>query len=193
MSDQHSFAWFDAPPEPTDGLFFAIFPAMAAAASMTRLTCRLRDDHGLRGTPLATERLHVSLLSLGEHTGLPESIVAVASEAAATVAALPFDVAFDRVMTFRGKRPLVLRGGDGIAALMAFQGVLGAVMTKAGFGRSSRSRFTPHVTLTYVDRDVAEQAVEPVRWTVREFVLVHSLLRKSQYIPLGRWPLRGRI
>jgi 2'-5' RNA ligase len=191
MSNQLSFDWLPAVPEPTDGLFFAIFPAMAAAASMTQLTSRLHDEHGLRGEPLAAERLHISLLGLGEYTGLPEGIVAVASEVAATVAASPFDVAFDRVMTFRGKLPLVLRGGDGLAALMAFQSVLGAAMTKAGFGRSVRSRFTPHVTLVYVDRDVAEQAVEPVRWTVREFVLVHSLLRKSQYIPLERWPLRG--
>jgi 2'-5' RNA ligase len=191
MADQLSFAGFGVSPELTDGLFFAIFPAMAAAASMAQLTRRLCDEHGLKGKPLATERLHISLLSLGEYAGLPEGIVPVASEVAATVAALPFDVAFDRVMTFRGKRPLVLRGGDGLAALMAFQSVLGAAMTKAGLGRSVRSNFTPHVTLIYADRDVAEQAVEPVRWTVREFVLVHSLLRKSQYISLGRWPLRG--
>jgi RNA 2',3'-cyclic 3'-phosphodiesterase len=191
MSDQLSFDWLPAAPEPTDGLFFAIFPTMAAAASMTRFTSRLCDEHGLRGKPLATERLHISLLSLGEYNGLPEGIIAVASEAAAAVAALPFDVVFDRVMTFRGKRPLVFCGGDGAAALLAFQSVLGAAMTKAGFGRSVRLRFTPHVTMVYVDRDVAEQAVEPVRWTVREFVLVHSLLRKSKYIPLERWSLRG--
>jgi 2'-5' RNA ligase len=46
------------------------------------------------------------------------------------------------------------------------------------------------VTLLYDERGIAEHAIEPVSWTVREFVLVHSLRGQSKYIPLGRWPLR---
>jgi 2'-5' RNA ligase len=51
-------------------------------------------------------------------------------------------------------------------------------------------KFTPHVTLLYDDRMVPEQAVEPISWRVREFVLTHSLLGKTQHVELGRWPLR---
>jgi 2'-5' RNA ligase len=47
------------------------------------------------------------------------------------------------------------------------------------------------MTLLYDDRSVAEQAVETIGWTAREFVLVHSLLGQTRHIPLGRWPLRG--
>jgi 2'-5' RNA ligase len=91
-----------------------------------------------------------------------------------------------------GNHPLVLRGSDGVAALTALQQALVVAMEKAGF-KLRKSHFTPHVTLLYGDRCIAEQVVEPVAWSVREFVLVHSLLRRKleqkqkQYVPLARW------
>jgi len=47
------------------------------------------------------------------------------------------------------------------------------------------------VTLLYDDCSVAEQAVETICWTAREFVLVHSLIGQTLHVPLARWPLRG--
>jgi RNA 2',3'-cyclic 3'-phosphodiesterase len=89
-----------------------------------------------------------------------------------------------------GNLPLVLYGGDGVAALMAFRKVLAAAVMKVGLGRA-QSGFSPHVTLLYGDRKIAEHPVDPVSWTVREFVLVQSLHGESRHILLGRWPLRG--
>ena len=57
--------------------------------------------------------------------------------------------------------------------------------------RPVASQVTPHVTLLYDDVLVEERAVEPIRWTVREFVLVHSLLGQTRHVPLARWPLGG--
>jgi 2'-5' RNA ligase len=193
MSNQLSFDWLPAAPARTDVLFFAIRPEAAAASSLTGLACRLRDEHGLRGKPLATDCLHISLLGLGEYAGVPQGIVAAACEAAMIVAASQFDFTFDRVASFGGKKgnlPLVLYGGDGVAALMAFRKVLAAAMMKVGLVRA-QSRFSPHLTLLYGDRKVAEHPVAPVSWTVREFALVHSLYGQSRHIPLERWPLRG--
>jgi 2'-5' RNA ligase len=31
--------------------------------------------------------------------------------------------------------------------------------------------------------------IEPIRWTVRDFVLVHSLRGRTMHIPLERWRL----
>jgi 2'-5' RNA ligase len=45
------------------------------------------------------------------------------------------------------------------------------------------------VTLLYDEHRVARQCVEPIAWTAREFALVRSLLGKSQYEVLARWPL----
>jgi RNA 2',3'-cyclic 3'-phosphodiesterase len=194
MLDQLSFVGFDAAPRPTDGVFFAIIPDADAAESAARLARHLRGEHGLTGKPLETERLHVTLCHLGNYMGLPQGIVAAAGEAAAAVAMPPFDVVFDRAMSFSGRpgnRPFVLCGGDGAAALMAFQQILGTAMKKAGLGRWVERRYTPHMTLLYDDHRITERAVEAVGWTVHEFVLVHSLLGRTCHVPLARWPLRG--
>jgi RNA 2',3'-cyclic 3'-phosphodiesterase len=198
MPGQSSLPGFDAAPKPTDRLFFAIFPDADAAARIAQLALLLRSEHGLRGTPLKPERFHVTLHPLGDYAGLHHGIIASASQAAAAVVRQPFDlsfdIAFDRAASFCSKpsnRPFVLRGSDGLAAVTAFQQSLSTEMTKAGLGHWVKPAYTPHVTLLYDDRCVAEQAVEPIRWTAHEFVLVHSLIGQSLHVPLARWPLRG--
>jgi 2'-5' RNA ligase len=57
--------------------------------------------------------------------------------------------------------------------------------------RWAKGVFTPHVTLLYDGMSVAEQPVDPISWTVGEFVLVHSLLGQTRHIILDRWPLRS--
>lgn len=182
-----------APDRPkTDRLFFAIFPDSETAERIADLAERLRERHGLKGRPLRTDRFHITVNHLADFPGVPERIVAAASEAAAAVKAAPFDVAFDRAASFRGKpdkRPFVLRGGDALGPLIAFQQALGFEMAKAGLGQYVEKSFTPHVTLLYDPSLVTETPVEPIRWTVRELVLIHSLLGRTQHIPLGRWPL----
>ena len=68
--------------------------------------------------------------------------------------------------------------------------ILGAAMQKAGLGRA-KAHYAPPMTLLYDTRRVDEQPIETIRWTAREFVLVHSLLGRGVYKSLGRWPLRG--
>lgn len=117
----------------------------------------------------------------------------MASKAAAEVKASPFTVTFDRAASFSSSprnRPFVLRGDSGLADLMTFQQSLGMAMTRAGLGRWAKPAYTPHVTLLYDDRAVAEQRVEPISWTAGEFVLVRSLIGQTLHVPLARWPLR---
>jgi 2'-5' RNA ligase len=195
MREQLSFTGLEGGPQPTEGIFFAIFPEVNAAADLAGLTWHLRDEHGLTGRPLAAWRLHVSLHHLGEYVDLPRGIVAAAREAAAAVATPPFTVAFDRAVSFNGrsrKQALVLQGGgDGVAGLVAFRQGLGRAMQKAGLWRWVKPHYEPHMTLLYDGCCVVEQAVETVGWTVNEFVLVHSLHGQTRYVPLGRWPLHS--
>jgi len=176
---------------PTDRLFFAVYPDQAAAARIVELAQALRTRHGLRGSPLRADRVHVTLHHLGDHHGLPESLLAMAGEAAARVAMQPFEVAFDCVASFAGharKRPCVLRGdAEANAPLFALQHELGERLRAAGSGRYVERRFTPHITLLYDDRLLAPEAVPAISWRVREFALVHSLLGKTEHRVLGRW------
>jgi RNA 2',3'-cyclic 3'-phosphodiesterase len=191
MPEQLPLPGLEAAPQPTDRLFFAIVPDAATAARIARLAQRLRGLHGLRGRPLAADRLHVTLHFLGDHAGLPLQLVADASAAAASVAVPAFDVAFDRAASFLRPRnaPLVLRGGDGLVALTALQRALGAALQAAGLLHAAAVRFTPHVTLLYDDRQVIDEPVDTIAWTVREFVLIDSLIGQGRHVPLARWSL----
>ncbi len=169
-------------------LFLAAVPDAAAAAQIYRLARALKHAHKFDGKVIEPERLHVSLFFLG---GLSEQIVRVACEAAAEVPAPPFDVLFDRSASFRGKpgnQPLVLLGDDGLNRLKSFRRTLGVAMAKKGLRYLTRKDFTPHITLLYADRSVEEHPIEPIRWTVNEFVLVHSM---HGHVHLARWPLRS--
>jgi 2'-5' RNA ligase len=145
----------------------------------------------LKGRSIGVSRLHVTLSYLGDYIGVPEDIVAAAIKAAASVRAAPFDVTFDRAMSFHGRprnRPLVLLGDDGVAALTTFQQTLDRALQKAGLAVAN-SHYTPHVTLLYDNRFVPPGTIEPIRWTVSEFVLMHSLLGRTRHVPLARWSL----
>jgi 2'-5' RNA ligase len=193
MSDQLALDGFGAAPQPTDGLYFALFPDAETAAAMARLTQTVCAAQGLSGWPVKAARLHLTLHELGEHVGVPEPLVRAALAAAGQVQASAFELSLDRLLSFRGghgKRTLVLRGAGDDLALHHFHGELGAVMARTpGLSRWAGKPFTPHVTLHYGRQAVDEQAISPMRWTAAEFVLIHSTLDRGGHNILGRWPL----
>ncbi len=191
MSQQSSLPGF-APAAPTDRLFLAIFPDRETAAQLAALATTQCAQHGLRGRPLVAERFHVTLFHLGDSIGLRKDVVEAASKAASRVQAAPFELAFDRVASFAGRRdklPFVLRADDGNAALRRFQAELAARLRESGLGHFANESFEPHVTLAYDARLVAPEVISPVRWRADEFVLIHSLLGQTRHVPLARWAL----
>jgi 2'-5' RNA ligase len=192
MSAQLSLPGLDIEAPAADKLLLVISLDANTAERTLELARRERRENGLTGQPLLASRLHITLHHLGNYAGVPKDVVAKARKAAEAVKAAPFDILLNRVMSYaanRDKQPLVLCGGE-VTALVAFQRSLGEELAKAGLGRWAKSSFTPHVTLLYDNKTVDEHAVEPIGWTVREFVLLHSLVGKTQHIPLGRWSLR---
>jgi 2'-5' RNA ligase len=176
-------------------IFFACLPDPGTAAEINALAVRLGEAHGLEGTAILPEHLHVTLFHLGDWAVLPEEIVRLAREAAAGVDARPFDVSFTRAESFRnstGVYPFVLTGDKAGAAWRSLHTALGAALKRAGLGGATQGEFKPHITLLRDARRVPPARIEPVSWTVREFVLVHSLLGKTTHLHLGRWPLTAR-
>ncbi len=196
--EQLSLAGIEGPPVLTDGLFFAVIPDPQAATRIERRALSFREELGLKGRPLAADHFHITLYFLGAHLGVPQGIVAKAGEAAASIRMAPFEVTFDCAKSFSGtggnrpSRPLVLSSGKGLPELTAFQQALRMAIRKAGLDNWRQQSFTPHVTLLYDSRRVPEQATESVSWTVREFVLIRSLLGLGRHETLGRWPLQGQ-
>ena len=66
--------------------------------------------------------------------------------------------------------------------------MLGAALTRSGLRRVANTNFTPHVTLLYDGRSVDEHPIQPIFWTVTEFVLIRSM-KGHDY--LARWPLQA--
>jgi 2'-5' RNA ligase len=164
----------------TDRLFFALRPDAAAAERIHALASRLREVHGLKGRPLALERLHVTLLFLGNHDGLPPPLLAFAARAAQALRHAPFELSFDRVMSFtrsNGNAPLVLCRDDGRTPLDTLRRQLGAEAAQS---------FKPHVTLLYDDRMLSLEEIAPISWTVTEVLLVRSLIGCGRHEVLSR-------
>jgi RNA 2',3'-cyclic 3'-phosphodiesterase len=176
---------------PTQRLFLALFPQAHDAACIAESIDALRQHHGLDGQRLHTDRLHITLLSLGDYAGaVPQALIDAAMAAAATVVHPPMDVVFDRALSFAGrkagKNAFVLCGRD-TAAVNQLGKTLGLALKLAGL--RARPSGKPHMTMLYDERVIEEHAIEPVRWTASEFVLVLSHLGKTHHEWLARWPL----
>ncbi|CAE6686395.1 RNA 2',3'-cyclic phosphodiesterase [Paraburkholderia domus] len=196
MPEQLWLPGLEAPPTPTDGLFFAVFPDTNTAAGIAKLAQQLCGETRSKSKPLAANRMHVTLLHLGNFAGgLPPARVDAAVNAAASIRMEPFSVEFDNALSFALKPrpgPLVLGGGEGVARLHALHDALASALQHAGFedrAISANTPYTPHVTLAYGMPWIAARPVEAVSLNVREFALVHSLLGRTRHVVLARWPL----
>ncbi|NRF70079.1 RNA 2',3'-cyclic phosphodiesterase [Aquincola sp. S2] len=173
-----------------DRLFFAAHPDAAAAQRIDALTQSLRRELGLKGKPIPTERCHLTLLFVGTFAELPAGLAQQLAEAANHISCAPFELRFDRIASFDRRpanRPLVLLAdAEPVAPL---HDTLVARLRAAGLPFEAHRAYTPHLTLMYDDQRVPARPVEPIGWTVREFVLMHSLVGRSTHVPLARWPL----
>jgi 2'-5' RNA ligase len=132
----------------------------------------------------------VALEGCEPSAGPSVELVKTMVQAADTISAGGFAVCFDQVMSFSpkaGMYPLVLSSSDEMPALSALHGGLRRAMLARGF--QGRCTFTPHLTVLYDRRIVAATGLHPIRWTVRDFVLIHSFTGHTRYEQLGRWPL----
>jgi 2'-5' RNA ligase len=177
-------------PSRKERIFFAALPEPEAAQRIHAFAEAARREHGFAGNLILPEHLHVTLFHLGDWAALPEEIVSLASGAASQVRVLAFEVAFARVESFRnstGVYPFVLSGPA--AQWKSLHDALRIALDGAGLGGATKGEFKPHVTLTYDEVRVKPAAIAPIAWTVRDFVLVHSRLGKTEHIHLARWVL----
>ncbi len=177
-------------PSQKERIFFAALPEPASARRIHAFAEAMRREHGFAGNLILPEHLHVTLFHLGDWTALPEEIVNLASAAASQIRVPPFEVSFARVESFRnatGIFPFVLSGPA--TQWKTLHEALRVALESAGLGGATKGEFKPHVTLTYDEVRVKPTAIAPIAWTVRDFVLVHSRLGKTEHIHLGRWVL----
>ncbi len=196
MGLQISLPGLESPQAGGDVLFFAALPDPRAALKMHELAWRLRARHQLPSKPMPAERLHVTLQTLGAFDGVPEEAMALADRVAGRLAVAPFEVCFDRAMSFSGsggsevQRAFVLRESQRSEELMNLHLLLTRGLRALGQPAAGGRAFAAHVTLLYDPRRVAEEPVEPIRWTVDTLVLIRSQVGSGKpYQILRRWQL----
>ena len=189
------------PPSPSSGdkpgvphtLFFAGIADAADASGLHEHAGLIDRQLGIGGRLLEPGRLHVSLFAVGAYLDIrPDADLARWCRAASAVRCAPCEIVFDRVASFGGEgNPLVFKGSDdaAVAGLFALYQALGIELANTG-ERLKRRRITPHMTMSYRGKRIAETAIDPVRWRVHELVLIDSYVGAHRHEVLGRWALR---
>ena len=174
-------------------LFFALLPDTATRERMADLASALRQRHEAGGRLIGAHRYHLTLQFLGDADRFQHERAQAAQAAAADVAANAFDLRLDRAGSFRNRSiPWWLGCERTPAGLQALWDRLGVALAKRGVRVEGGHSLTPHVTVV---RDAAGPlhppvAVEPIRWRVADFALIHSQLgSRNAYTVLGQWPL----
>ena len=184
--------WGESPER--HNVFFAVRPNDPAASGIAGISQELATSRGMIAHILPPERLHVTLSAVGEFAGaLPSKVIEAAELGADSVLMAPFTVVFDRVVTFgggRGRRPLVLVGGDGATGLLRLHDALSLALMKAGVKAVGGGAFTPHMTLMYTDA-TCDIPIAPISWTVDAFALIDSLIGQTTHRVMRQWSLRG--
>ena len=178
-------------PTTRHNVFFGLSVPAAEAGRIAHLMQGIVESRRLRAARRPAALLHVSLVGVGDFTGpLPVGMIEAAKAGVSTLRIAPFDVTFSTVARFGGDA-IVVRACTSDGALVAFREALRLALWKAGVRlpeKSARNGFSPHVTMAYGDW-VPEFSVDPISWTVNEFVLIDSWVKQSKHVALGRWPL----
>lgn len=167
--------------------FFALRPAPADATRLDEAARVLRDAHGIAGSAVTGDRLHVTLESIGFADD--DAALVAACRAADALRHAPVDVHFDTALSFRGDTlPFVLQGGAGTDGVRRLRTALGIAM--AGHGFRPSPKYEPHLTIGY-DRQrlVPRTPIDPIGFRATEFVLIESHVGRSHHEVLRRWTL----
>lgn len=182
------------PATSSDRLYFALRPDAVTLDAIGQRLRDLRHDLGLKGRPLKAEQLHLTLHHVGDFAGFPADLVHRLLEAGQAVHAAAVPICLDAVLSFgrasRKNNPLVLLAGEPLEPLRGLHRSLGVHLQAAGVS-GLRAKFMPHLTLLHDDAMIELRAIEALRWTASEFLLIDSLLGQSRHVVLGRWPLHA--
>jgi len=190
MAEQLALPGFEARACDVQMVYFALRPDPRAACEARQRAWELKRRHRLHGRPVPPERMHVSLLGVGESP--VEPILRAAERAAAQVRLHAFGLHLEQVAGFGGrdgKHPVVLAGGEGASLVDDLRRELGAALRREGVPNAAGRAFSAHLTLFYAQRRIAAEWVAPVSWRVQSFVLIRSHFGESRHEVLGRWPL----
>ena len=174
---------------PTRRLFFALWPAPPLQAALAATGERIARTRKLEGRTIPAQRLHLTLLFLGEVAADAEKRL---TAAAGRIEARPFDLILDRAGCFYRSKVFWLGPQAVPRKLTELAEALHAAMAGVGLA-PDRKELVPHVTCRRDIRHVIKPVpVDPVIWQARSFALVESVAGPpAQYHVVSQWPLQN--
>jgi RNA 2',3'-cyclic 3'-phosphodiesterase len=160
------------PREPTERLFFALWPGDAERGALAQATARAVRDCG--GRPVAVSTLHATLAFLGSVPvrRIPE--VRAAGQRAAMALAGPLTLTFERLDHWRKPQVLCAVSPAPAPPIAALAQRLQKLTLEAGFSPDLKP-FRAHITVARkVKRPTQSRAMEPVCWAMCGFALLAS-------------------
>lgn len=169
-------------------LFFALWPEEPVRQAIARAGLGIARGRALGGREVPAERLHLTLLFLGETTAAQQEQLLAG---AAQVRGHAFDLRLDEAACFYRTRVFWVGAREAPARLIALWQSLCDVAALAGLEPDHRP-LAPHITVV---RDIKHRirpvAIDPIVWRVRRFALVHSVPGAApQYHVVSQWPLQ---
>lgn len=175
--------------------FFALSPDAEVRHQLSMVASDLKTSDSLNGSWIASERYHLPLHHLGQFQEVNPDLVKRALIAANNITMAAFNIKLDHFMSLdskTGKFPCVLTSKYELPELKNFWQELKNNILAQRLGQNVENSFTPLTTLLYSRQPVVKtHAINPIEWRVKDFVLIESLVGKSEHIELGRWPLVG--
>lgn len=170
----------------TARVFFALWPAAAAAGPLAEIARSAASRFG--GKPTRQATLHLTLAFLGQ---VPESRLPSLIAAAAEVRSPSFALNIDRLGYWPDKHLLWAGCRASDPALGQLVHRLRSALLEAGFAVDARPAFTPHVTLVRKMPGVNFLPDFQAGWPCNGFVLVRSSLSAGgpEYHVLAEFPL----
>lgn len=165
-------------------LFAAILPPPDAAKRIGGM----RDVLGGK-SPVADERLHITMGLLPTEKQFDPAVEAVACAALSSISSAPVRVCFDRILIRSGHSGLV--PSETLPALVELQRKIGRAFIDASLPFADYWSFNPHITLLYSGQPRPLEHIDAVSWRADEIVLVHSYVGLSRHEVVHRVPLNG--
>ncbi|GAB2543521.1 2'-5' RNA ligase family protein [Rhodanobacter koreensis] len=182
--------------ELADGIsfFFAVLPDDQARSAIAGASERFRKSHRVSGALVGTDSLHLAICPTGRPERPLPSLEGALLAAAGAVRACAFDITLDSAMRFSvndGRFPFVLCADSSSASsALTLRQTIAEEQRRAGLVVTGVSSYLPHVTLLHGHAvDAIQESIVPVRWTVREFVLIRCFFGQARQEVVERWPL----
>jgi 2'-5' RNA ligase len=182
-------------------VFFAIWPDDAVREQLVEMASGLQRNLGCSGRRIRAENIHLTLVFVGSVDTRGFQALCRAAEEITKTAKRPFELVIREIGYWKHNHIAYAAPHEIPPALGELAGLLRKAIESVGFLAEERA-YKPHITLmqdaTCPALSRVREAIGPIIWEVREWLLVKSEQTGGGvvYSPIGRWPLgigRGGI